>query len=174
MIFENARVPHANLVGEVNNGYKARAGDPSQFGDLELAANALGICDAAVEDAMEHARTRQQGGKWISQHQTVQLRLSEMHALTEALRSFVMRTAWERDQAVRGEKTVLDAANAAFVMIYSQEVVQRVTRLNMDVHTSASGTMDARADKLLRDAIIWTHLAGDSVQRIKTIKRLVN
>ncbi len=174
IIFENARVPYANMVGEANHGYKARAGDPSQFGDLELAANALGICDAAVESAMEHARTRRQGGKGINQQQAVQLRLAEMHMLTEALRSFVLRTAWERDQAVRGEKTVLDAANAAFVMIYSQEIVQRVTRLNMEIRANASGTMDAHADKLLRDAMIWTHLAGDSVQRIRAIKRLIS
>jgi alkylation response protein AidB-like acyl-CoA dehydrogenase len=53
LIFENARVPHANVVGEVNGGIKAGGGDTTggdMFGDLELAANALGVC----EDACEH------------------------------------------------------------------------------------------------------------------------
>ena len=61
LIFENARVPHANVVGEVNGGTKASAGDTTGgdiFGDLELAANALGVCDEAVEMAMRFARGR--------------------------------------------------------------------------------------------------------------------
>ena len=42
LIFEDARVPHANVVGEVNRGIQARKGDTSEFGDLELSSNALG------------------------------------------------------------------------------------------------------------------------------------
>jgi acyl-CoA dehydrogenase len=166
LIFENARVPHANIVGEVNGGVKARAGDTSDFGDLELAANALGVCEAAVESAMEHARTKLQDGKRIAEHQVIQLRLSEMHMLTEALRSFVMRVAWERDRALP------DTSNNVLVMNFSTDVIQRVTHLNMDIHGAAGFAMDACADKLVRDGIIWTHLAGDTVQRMKVVKRL--
>jgi alkylation response protein AidB-like acyl-CoA dehydrogenase len=167
LIFENARVPHANIVGEVNGGVKARAGDTSDFGDLELAANALGVCEAAVESAMQHARAQLQDGKCIAEHQVIQLKLSEMHMLTEALRSFVMRVAWERDRALP------DTSNNVLVMNYSTDVIQRVTHLNMDIHGAAGFTMDACADKLVRDSIIWTHLAGDTVQRMKVVKRLV-
>ena len=166
LIFENARVPHANVVGEVNGGVKARSADTSDFGDLELAANALGICEAAVEMAMERARTRSKAGRSMIDHQAIQLKLVEMHMLTEALRSFVMRVAWERDRALP------DAKNNVLVMNYSTEVSQRVTRLNMDIHGSSGGMMNAAADKLVRDAIIWTHLAGDTVQRVKVMKRL--
>ncbi len=174
LIFENARVPHANLVGEVNGGAKARSADLSQFNDLELAANAVGVCDDAVEMAMQHARTRRQGGKHLLEHQVVQLKLAEMHMLTEALRSFVMRTAWERDRAVRREKIERDLVNADFVMIFSKDVLQRVTRLNMGVHGAEGRMMNARVDKLVRDAMIWTHLAGDSVNRIKATKSLMS
>ncbi len=166
LIFEDARVPHANVVGAVNGGVKARSADTSDFGDLELAANALGICEAAVEMAMQRARTRSRGGRLLIDHQAIQLKLVEMHMLTEALRSFVMRVAWERDRALP------DARNNVLVMNYSTEVSQRVTRLNMDIHGSAGGMMNAGADKLVRDAIIWTHLAGDTVQRVKVMKRL--
>ncbi|MBC7780031.1 MAG: acyl-CoA/acyl-ACP dehydrogenase [Proteobacteria bacterium] len=166
LIFENARVPHANIVGEVNGGVRARAGDTSEFGDLELSANALGVCDAAVEMAMARARSRRQGGKLIIEHQAIQLKLSEMHMLTEALRSFVMRTAWEKDQAMR------NSINNVLVMNYSTDVIQRVTHLNMDIHGAAGVMMDIGAEKLVRDACIWTHLAGDAVQRMKVIKRL--
>jgi alkylation response protein AidB-like acyl-CoA dehydrogenase len=116
---------------------------------------------------MQHARTQLQGGKSIAEHQVIQLQLSEMNMLTEALRSFVMRVAWERDQALP------DTSNNVLVMNYSTDVIQRVTHLNMDIHGAAGFTMDASADKLVRDGIIWTHLAGDTVQRMKVVKRLV-
>jgi alkylation response protein AidB-like acyl-CoA dehydrogenase len=58
------------------------------------------------------------------------------------------------------------------VMNYSCDVVQRVTRLNMDIHGLEGCMMNARVDKLVRDAMIWTHLAGDTVQRVKVVKRL--
>jgi alkylation response protein AidB-like acyl-CoA dehydrogenase len=173
LIFENARVPHANVVGEVNGGWKSRTSDPSQFNDLELACNAVGVCEAAVEMAMHHARTQRVAGKALADHQLVQLKLCEMHMLTEALRSHVMRTVWERDQAVRGDKAMRESANAGLVMVYSQEIIQRVTRLNLDIHVAGGAMMHAGADKLVRDGIIWTHLAGDSLTRIKSVRRLL-
>ena len=166
LIFEDARVPHANVVGAVNGGVKARATDKSEFGDLELAANALGVCDDAVGIAMNYARTQSRAGKPLIDHQVIQLKLNEMYMLTEALRSFVMRVAWERDRVLP------DSGNNVLVMNYSTDVIQRVPRLNMDIHGAEGCMMNARVDKLVRDAMIWTHLAGDTVQRIKVIKRL--
>ena len=166
LIFENARVPHANVVGEVNGGVKARATDKSEFGDLELAANALGICDDAVGLATHFAHTRRRAGKPVIDHQLVQLQLNEMYALTEALRSFVLRVAWERDNKLP------DLGNNVLVMNFSADAVQRVTRLNMDLHGADGCMMNARVDKLVRDAMIWTHLGGDTVQRVKVVKRL--
>ena len=173
LLFENARVPHANLVGEVNGAAKTRGSDRSQFNDLELAANALGVCEAAVEMATSYARTQKRAGKPVFEHQVIQLKLSEMHMLTEALRSFVLRTAWERDRAVLRDKTMRDFVNADLVMNFSADVIQRVTRLNMDIHGAEGCMMNARVDKLVRDAMIWTHLAGDTVQRVKAIKHFI-
>ena len=165
LIFENARVPHANVVGEVNNGVRARSGPSAEFGDLELAANALGVCEAALDSAMQRARTHKRGGRYLVEHQLIQLKLNEMHMLTEALRSFVMRTAWEMDREVRG------SANPILVMNFSSDIIQRVTRLNLEIQVNAGATMPAAADKLVRDGIIWTHLAGDATQRMKVMKR---
>jgi len=169
MIFENARVPHANVVGPVNGSdMKAhQAGDRTGgdlFGDLELAANALGVCDDACSMALTLARTGQQGGRPLFEQQVVQLKLNQMHMLTEALRSFVMRVAWEHDHKAH-------SANAGLCMNYSTDVIQEVTELNLDLHDGA-GIIDARADKLVRDGIIWSHLAGDSVQRMKVTRRV--
>ena len=121
LIFENARVPHANVVGEVNGGMKVRSGASREFSDFELAANALGICDAALEFATSFAKRERRGGKPLYDQQLVQLKVNEMHALTEALRSFVLRTAWEMDHHVKNVNPVL-------VMNWATDVLQRVTR----------------------------------------------
>jgi alkylation response protein AidB-like acyl-CoA dehydrogenase len=171
MIFENARVPHANVVGEVNGAVRKTGGQGGDttggdlFGDLELAANALGICDDACEMALAHARTARQGGKLLFEQQLVQLKLNKMHMLTEALRGFVMRVAWEHDRKVH-------SANAGLAMNFSTDVVQEVTEINLDIHGGAGCAMNPRAEKLVRDSFIWSHLAGDTVQRLKVAQRL--
>jgi acyl-CoA dehydrogenase len=166
LIFEDARVPHANVVGEVHGGMKVRSGASREFSDFELAANALGICDAACEQATRFAKQEKRGGRLLYDQQLVQLRVNEMHALTEALRSFVLRTAWEMDHHVK-------SANPVLVMTWSTDVLQRVTHLNLQIHAGAGGRVDAMADKLVRDAIIWSHLAGDTTQRLKSVRRMV-
>jgi len=169
MIFENARVPHANVVGPVNGSdpKTAQAGDRTGgdlFGDLELAANALGVCDDACGMSITLARTQQQGERLLFDQQLVQLKLNRMYCLTEALRSYVMRIAWEHDHKV-------SSANAGLCMNFSTDVIQEVTEINLELHAGA-GVLDARADKLVRDAMIWSHLAGDTVQRMKPTRRL--
>jgi alkylation response protein AidB-like acyl-CoA dehydrogenase len=173
MIFENARVPHANVVGEVNGGVRKAGGQGGDttggdiFGDLELCANALGICDDACQTAMRYARTTKQSGQYLFEQQIVQLAINRMHMLTEALRSFVLRVAWEHDMKVH-------SCNAGLAMNFSTDVVQQVTELYMDVRGVEGCSMDHHADKLVRDSIIWSHLAGDSVQRMKVARRLAS
>src|SRR5439155_1553499 len=160
MIFENARVPHANVVGNVNaSDVKSKlAGDRSGgdiFGDLELAANALGVCLEACDQAMRHARSAKQGGKVLFEQQIIQLKLNKMHMLTEALRSFVMRVAWEHDQK-------LNSNCAGLAMNFSSDVIHEVTELNLEIHGALGGVVNKAVEKLVRDALIWTHLAGDN------------
>ena len=117
MIFENARVPHANVVGPVNGSDMKThaAGDRTGgdlFGDFELAANALGVCDDACVMALTLARTKTQAGRALFEQQLIQLKLNKMHLLTEALRAFVMRIAWEHDRK-------LHSANAGLCMNFS-------------------------------------------------------
>ncbi|MGZ8266996.1 MAG: acyl-CoA dehydrogenase family protein [Burkholderiales bacterium] len=169
LIFENARVPHENVLGEVNGCFKLRAGMSAAFGDLELSANALGVCQAAVDMALEHGTRRSPAARYILDNQTIQLKLSEMMMHTEALRSFVLRVAAEVDD----RRNRHDSVTHVLLHNYSCDVIQKVTQLNLDIHANAGTTaMSARADKLVRDAIIWTHLAGDSVQRMKAARRL--
>ena len=169
LIFENARVPHANVVGEVNGAYRKSSGDTSGgdlFGDLELCANALGVCDSACEQSLVAARTRKQGGQLLKESQDVQLKINRMLMLTEALRSLVMRAAWEHDNKIH--------TNAAqLAMNLSTDVIQEVTELNLAVHDLAGPEPAHHAEKLVRDSFIWSHLAGDSVQRMRTARRII-
>jgi alkylation response protein AidB-like acyl-CoA dehydrogenase len=166
LVFENARVPHANILGEVNGGHTARGKGSAEFNDFELAANALGVCEDACESAMRLSKERSRSGRRLFDHQLVQLKLNEMHMLTEALRSFVLRIASEMDRAMHTQ------ANVVLLMNFSCDVIQKVTMLNMDIHATGGASMDAHADKLVRDAIIWTHLGGDASQRLKAVRRL--
>ena len=162
LIFENARVPDYLRVGPVNGARKKAAGDVSggMFGDLELAANALGICDDACEKAIAAVKTREQGGQPLKDQQLIQLKIGRMKMLTEALRSYVMRVAWEHDQRIH-------SANAGLVMNLSTDTGQEVTDLALDIFDCAGASADRAADKLARDMYIWSHLAGDTVQRLK-------
>ena len=171
MIFENARVPHANVVGEVNGATRKSGGQGGDttggdlFGDLELCANALGICDDACESALRHAKTAKQGGQPLFAQQSIQLQINRMYMLTEALRSFVLRVAWEHDMKMH-------SANAGLAMNFSAGAVQEVAELYMEVRGADGCAMDPHADKLVRDSIIWTHLANDSVQQMKVVRRI--
>jgi alkylation response protein AidB-like acyl-CoA dehydrogenase len=169
LFFENVRVPDSNRLGAINGAHQKHGGKNSRFGDLEYAANALGICAAAIDMATVHGRTHRQSGKRLNEHQLFQLKLSEMHMLSEALRSFVMRIAAESDCAAD-----ISRRHNMLLMNFSTDSMQRVCYLNLDIHSRAGkGVISARADKLVRDAIIWTHIAGDSVQRMKAVKALL-
>ncbi|MBS27904.1 MAG: hypothetical protein CL566_03130 [Alphaproteobacteria bacterium] len=168
MIFEDARVPIANQIGETNGALRKGEGDQSgdMFGDLELAANALGICDAACEQAHAAINTRQARGQPLANQQLVQLKIGKMNMLTEALRSYVMRVAWEHDQKVH-------STNPGLAMNLATDTVQEIADLNMSIHDDAGQPMAQAADKLARDAFIWSHLAGDTVQRLKVAGRVI-
>jgi alkylation response protein AidB-like acyl-CoA dehydrogenase len=167
LVFTDCRIPDANRVGEVNGARKKVAGDLSgdMFGDLELAANALGFCDDACDKAIAFAQTAEQGGRPLKDQQLVALKIGRMKMLTESLRSYVLRTAWEHDQKMH-------SPNAALVMNLSTDIGQEVTELALDVFDRAGKAAEHAVEKLVRDAFIWSHLAGDTVQRLKVSMRL--
>ena len=126
-----------------------------------------GICAHGIrlkQAEIRLATTLLTAAQYLFDQQLIQLKLNRMHMLTEALRSLVMRVAWEHDHK-------LHSANPGLAMNFSTDVIQEVTELNLDVHAGA-GVFEPRADKLVRDGIIWSHLAGDSVQRMKATRRL--
>jgi alkylation response protein AidB-like acyl-CoA dehydrogenase len=90
LIFENARIPAANLLGEEGEGFKIamRILDRSRPG---VAAQGLGIAQGATDYALEYARTRETMGKPIAEHQLVAAKLADMETATEAARGLLYR-----------------------------------------------------------------------------------
>jgi alkylation response protein AidB-like acyl-CoA dehydrogenase len=169
LIFEDARIPRANLVGEWNGSMSSSEGEVGGdiFGDLELAANGLGICDDAFEKAMTLITSRQQAGKPLKDQQLVQLKIGRMKMLVESLRSYVLRAAWEQDGNVHTH-------NMGLAMNLSTDLIQEVTEIAMELFDRGGLPMNLAIDKLVRDTFIWSHLAGDSVQKMKIGRRVIN
>ena len=166
LIFDNVRVPHANIVGEIDSGDRKLNSVGDAFSDLEYGAIALGVCDAACEEALTLTKSRSQNGQPLKEQQLVQTNIGRMHMLTEAMRSFLLRVAWEYDNDIQ-------SGNGGLVMNYAADVVQQVAETNLDIQAAAGGAIDPLAEKLVRDLFIWTHIAGDAVQRMKVAQRLM-
>lgn len=168
LIFENVRVPAASILGRLDEGFATHSGKTGRFADLEYAANALGVCEGAIDMALNHCRERWPEGRFL-RSQIVQLKLSEMGRLTASLRAYALKFAAESD-AFGSSATKHDL----FLMNLSSDVIQRVCNLNMELHGGqAGGRRSEAADKLVRDAIIWTHIGGDSVQRMKAVQHWI-
>jgi isovaleryl-CoA dehydrogenase len=118
LVFDNCRVPAANLVGEENAGVKVVMSGL----DLErsmIAPLCLGIAERALELSIEYARTREQFGKPIASFQMIQDKIARMYVAVESMRLFVYQTlravsSLHDGEAGRGEIHKLTAASVMF------------------------------------------------------------
>ncbi len=103
VIFEDVRVPVANIVGGLagwNQGWNMLAGKALDVEKIEITAVAFGIAQAAVEEAWEYAQQRRQFGRPISGHQAVRHTLVEARTKLEACRGMLYRGAWLAQQGL--------------------------------------------------------------------------
>jgi butyryl-CoA dehydrogenase len=96
LVFENCRVPKTNLLGP-ENGYINVSPAYASHAMLGMAAISLGIAQAAVDAATEHAKTRQNGGKPISSYQGIQFLIAEMTTALAASRELTYSAAQQLD-----------------------------------------------------------------------------
>lgn len=97
VVFDNVKVPARNIVGGDegwNQGWPMLAGPSLDVEKLEVAACAIGIAGAAIEDAWQYAQERKQFGKVICAHQSVRHALSEVKTKLHACRLMVYHAAW--------------------------------------------------------------------------------
>ncbi|MGA2368367.1 MAG: acyl-CoA dehydrogenase [Dehalococcoidia bacterium] len=164
LVFENCKIPKANQLGESGRGlrYAMEAIDSSR---VTVGAQALGIAQAAFDDALSYAQTRIQFGKPISQHQAIQWMLADMATQIDAARMLVYRAAWLKDQ---GKPFMKEAAMAK---LYAGEVSSFVTNKALQIHGGYGYCRDYPMERYLRDAKITEIYEGTSEMQRMTIAR---
>jgi acyl-CoA dehydrogenase len=118
--FERCRVPAANRLGEEGRGFALGLRTLDRLRST-VGAAACGMAARALGEALEHARTRRQFGKPLSEFQLVQDKLARMAGELAASRLLVMRAAWQADHGA--ERVTLEAAMAKS---YATEAAQRI------------------------------------------------
>lgn len=154
VVLENVRVADDQVVGEVGRGLQAQLAvlvGPN----VTNAATALGVARAAYEEALDFSLDRVQGGVPIWRHQLVAHELGALRMQLEAVRSYVLRTAWELSHA-----DDFDPALAWCVRVFATEAAIDVTRRAVLLFGGRGVMSDWPVEKLARDALTLTHGNG--------------
>ncbi len=155
LFFENCVVPKENLIGEFNRGFKV-AMVTLDAGRIGIAAQALGIAQAALDEALKYSRERKTFGKPICEHQAIQFMLAEMRVKVEAARLLVYRSAWKKDAG-------LDyAADSSVAKLYASEIASEVADTAVQIHGGYGFIRDYKVERLYRDARITRLYEGTS------------
>jgi alkylation response protein AidB-like acyl-CoA dehydrogenase len=163
---EEAVVPEANLLGGEGEGLKVVLAtlDHSRLG---IAAQALGIAQAALDEALAYAKQRVQFGKPVIQHQAVGFRLADMDTELEAARWLAYRAAWLSDRPGRISRT------SAQAKLFASETANRIAALAVQVHGGYGYSREYSVERLYRDARVTTIYEGTSeVQRMVIARAL--
>ena len=164
LVFENCKIPASNQLGETGKGirYALESIDASR---VTVAAQALGIAQAAFDDALAYAQTRIQFGKPLCQHQAIQWMLADMATQIDAARMMVYRAAWLKDRGVHFVK------EAAMAKLFAGEVSSLVTNKALQIHGGYGYCRDYPVERYLRDAKITEIYEGTSEMQRMTIAR---
>ncbi len=164
LIFEDCRVPVANRLGEEGQGFKIAMTD-LDAGRISVAAQALGIAEAAYEAALEYAKAREQFGQPIANFQGIQWMLADMATRIEAARLLVYNAALAKDRAE--ETGGRYSKEAAMAKLYASETASWVTDLAIQIHGGYGYVKDYPVERYYRDARITRIYEGTSeVQRM--------
>lgn len=160
LVFDNCRVPAANRLGDEGQGFKI-AMWTLDGGRIGIAAQAVGIAQAALDQAVKYTQERQQFGKSISDNQAIQFYLAEMATDIEAARQLIHRAAYLKDQG----KNHTQAASMA--KLFASETAMWVSTKGVQLHGGYGFTTDFPAERFMRDAKITEIYEGTSeVQRM--------
>ncbi|MFN3565158.1 MAG: acyl-CoA dehydrogenase family protein [Burkholderiaceae bacterium] len=160
IVFENCRVPAANLIGEEGDGYKI-ALSSLEGGRIGIAAQSIGMARAAFEAALKYAKERTAFGKPIFEHQAVNFRLADMATQIEAARSLVLHAAALRDA---GQPCLKEAAMAK---LFASEMAERVCSDAIQIHGGYGYVADFPVERIYRDVRVTQIYEGTSdIQRM--------
>ena len=166
LIFEDCRVPKANLLGEPGKGYKT-AIETLNEGRIGIGAQMLGLAAGALEHTIKYTKERKQFGKAIAEFQAVQHQIARAAVDVEAARLTVYNAARLRDAG----KPFL--TEAAICKILSSEVAERVASLAVNLFGGNGFVKEYPVEKLYRDAKIGQIYEGTSNLQLQTIAKQI-
>ena len=166
LTFENCRVPANHLlIEDTASGSSSRVFPHSK---VVIAAQAVGVAQAAFERAAAFAQERVQGGKPIVEHQAVATRLADMATDIDVTRAFVRHAARMVEMKAPNRRSL-----AFMAKLHAAEMVFRVARNAVELHGGLGVMRHAGIDRYLRDATLFLHLDGtNDIHRLKVATEL--
>jgi len=164
LIFEDCRVPRANVLGEIGKGYKV-AIETLNEGRIGIGAQMIGLAQGALDHTIRYTRERKQFGKTIADFQAVKHQLARAATDLEAARLLVYNCARLRDA---GQPFLTEAA---MCKIYSSEMAERITSLAINLHGGNGFVKEYPVEKLYRDAKIGQIYEGTTNMQLGTIAK---
>ncbi|MCA1032135.1 acyl-CoA dehydrogenase [Bacillus timonensis] len=164
--FEDAKVPVENLLGEEGQGFKIAMAN-LDVGRIGIAAQSLGIAEAALDHAVAYAKERQQFGKPISAQQGIGFKLADMATNVEASRLLVYRAAFLRENGIPCGK------EASMAKLFASKTAMDVATEAIQVYGGYGYTKDYPVERFFRDAKVCEIYEGTSeIQRLVISKQL--
>ena len=158
--FADCEVPTANRLGNEGEGYKI-ALSTLDGGRIGIAAQATGISQGALEQALEYARQRMAFGHPIADFQAIQFMLADMATEIDAARMLVRKAAWKQDSGGRF------SMEASMAKLYASELATRVTHKAIQIHGGNGYSREYPVERMYRDARITEIYEGTSeIQRL--------
>jgi len=169
IVFEDYCVPLENRLGEEGEGFKI-AMAVLDAGRIGIAAQALGIAEAAYEASLAYAREREAFGRPIGEFQGISFKLADMKTRIEASRLLVYNAALAKERSkTTGERFTLDASIAK---LFASETAMFVTHAAVQIHGGMGYSRELPIERYFRDAKITEIYEGTSeIQRL-VISRL--
>ena len=160
ILFENCRIPAANLIGEEGQGLKI-ALSGLEGGRIGIASQSVGMARAAFEAALAYSKDRVAFSKPIFEHQAIQFKLADMATQIEAARQLIHHAASLKDA---GQPCLKEAAMAK---LFASEMAERVCSAAIQVFGGYGYTTDFPVERIYRDVRVCQIYEGTSeVQKI--------
>lgn len=166
---DNYRCPSENRIGNVGEGFKI-AMTVLDSGRIGIAAQALGIAQAAYAAALAYSRERRAFGEYIGSFQSIQNKLADMKVRIEASRLLIYDAAWAKEQAkTSGARNTLKACMAK---LHASETAMFVAHQALQIHGGMGYSKELPLERYFRDAKITEIYEGTSEIQRMVIGRL--
>ena len=167
LTFENMRIPVENLLGKEGEGFKIAMAN-LDVGRIGIAAQSLGIAEAALEAATDYAKQRIQFGKPIAQQQAVGFKLADMATAVEAAKLLVYRAAHLRSEELPCGK------EASMAKLFASQTAMDTAIEAVQIFGGYGYTEDYPVERYFRDAKVTQIYEGTSeIQRIVISKHVL-